>query len=270
MPVRIYAFAKELGFDNKQLLDICDSAGIDDKGSALASLSDEEVVVIKQYLANPPPAEEEEVYEPEESDVVEVEDPQPVEEPVAEEVTVETAEPEVPAPVAEEEVVAEPVAEEPVVEEPVVEQTPEPVAEAVPEVPVEETGKPKSVVGGLLGKLRSRSREAFPSVKATTGKPAIKKESIKDKEVVAKADVPKKPVEKPVPVAPIKPSTSTAPVRNPLFNRGQKAVRDLDSRKQKSESGDEKKRPAKKRGITANVAKMPDVKQPSVAYRRFL
>ncbi len=51
MPVRIYAFAKDLGLDNKQLLDICDKAGIKGKGSALASLDDDEVTQIKSYMS---------------------------------------------------------------------------------------------------------------------------------------------------------------------------------------------------------------------------
>ena len=49
--VRIYAFAKELGLDNKQLLDICESCGIKGKGSALASLDDDEVEKIKKHMA---------------------------------------------------------------------------------------------------------------------------------------------------------------------------------------------------------------------------
>ena len=44
MPVRIYAFAKEMKIDSKELVDVCKKAGVTGKGSALASLSDEEVV----------------------------------------------------------------------------------------------------------------------------------------------------------------------------------------------------------------------------------
>lgn len=51
---RIYAFAKELGFENKKLLDICEKLGIQNKGSALASLDDDEVSRIKKYLAEGP------------------------------------------------------------------------------------------------------------------------------------------------------------------------------------------------------------------------
>lgn len=50
MPIRIYAFAKELGFDNKKLLDICEKAGIKGKGSALASLTDDEIAKVNEHL----------------------------------------------------------------------------------------------------------------------------------------------------------------------------------------------------------------------------
>ena len=52
MAVRIYALAKELKVDSKELVDICTKAGIPGKGSALASLSDEEVTKLREHLAN--------------------------------------------------------------------------------------------------------------------------------------------------------------------------------------------------------------------------
>ena len=48
--IRIYAFAKKLGLDNKQLLDICEKVGIKGKGSALASLEEEEVAKVHQFI----------------------------------------------------------------------------------------------------------------------------------------------------------------------------------------------------------------------------
>ena len=51
MPVRIYAFAKELGLDNKQLLEICEKANIKGKGSALASLEDDEIAIVKGFMS---------------------------------------------------------------------------------------------------------------------------------------------------------------------------------------------------------------------------
>ena len=272
MPIRIYAFAKELGFDNKQLLDICDSAGIEDKGSALASLSDDEVATIKDYLASPPPADEEsfepeEEFEPEESFEPEEEfKPEEGAELTQEAEAVEDAASEQAVP-AEETPAHESVADSGDAAKPVEVEPEKPSdvdgaeSDPVSAEPAKEPAKPKSVVSGLLGKLRSRSREVMPSVKATMGKPIVKKASIHD--VAAKAkSAPAKPEE---PKEKIKPSAPMAPMRNPLFSRGQKAVRDLDSRPQKSDAGDEKKRPAKKRSITANVAKMPEVKQPDIA-----
>ena len=51
MPIRIYALAKELKIDSKALVDICTKAGVTGKGSALASLTDDEAVKVKSYLA---------------------------------------------------------------------------------------------------------------------------------------------------------------------------------------------------------------------------
>ncbi len=51
VPIRIYALAKELKLDSKDLVDICTKAGITGKGSALASLEDIEVDKVRSYLA---------------------------------------------------------------------------------------------------------------------------------------------------------------------------------------------------------------------------
>ncbi|EKK03389.1 translation initiation factor IF-2 [Rhodopirellula baltica SH28] len=51
MPVRIYALAKELNLDSKELVDVVKKAGITGKGSALASLSDEEAQQVRGHLA---------------------------------------------------------------------------------------------------------------------------------------------------------------------------------------------------------------------------
>ena len=51
MPIRIYALAKDLKIDSKELADLCVKAGIPGKGSALASLDDDEVVKLKAFLA---------------------------------------------------------------------------------------------------------------------------------------------------------------------------------------------------------------------------
>ena len=51
LPIRIYTLAKELKIDNKKLVDICTKAGIKGKGSALASLTDEELATLKAFMA---------------------------------------------------------------------------------------------------------------------------------------------------------------------------------------------------------------------------
>ncbi|NLX96835.1 MAG: translation initiation factor IF-2 [Rhodopirellula sp.] len=51
MAVRIYSLAKQLKIDSKALVDICGKLGMTGKGSALASLSDEEVAQIKAKLS---------------------------------------------------------------------------------------------------------------------------------------------------------------------------------------------------------------------------
>ena len=51
MPVRIYALAKELNVDSKELVDLCAKAGVTGKGSALASLTDEEAEKVKAYIS---------------------------------------------------------------------------------------------------------------------------------------------------------------------------------------------------------------------------
>ncbi len=52
MPVRIYALAKELDLDSKDLVDLVKKAGITGKGSALASLSDEEAQQVRDNLSS--------------------------------------------------------------------------------------------------------------------------------------------------------------------------------------------------------------------------
>ena len=50
MPIRIYALAKELDIDSKELVEVCNKAGVTGKGSALASLTDDEVAKVKSHL----------------------------------------------------------------------------------------------------------------------------------------------------------------------------------------------------------------------------
>lgn len=56
MAVRIYALAKELKVDSKELVDICTNVGIAGKGSALASLSEDEVTKLRDHFSKPNPS----------------------------------------------------------------------------------------------------------------------------------------------------------------------------------------------------------------------
>ena len=51
MAQRIYALAKELNIDSKILVELCTKAGVTGKGSALASLTDEETVRVRAFVA---------------------------------------------------------------------------------------------------------------------------------------------------------------------------------------------------------------------------
>ena len=50
MPIRIYALAKDLKIDSKDLVEFCNKAGIPGKGTALASLEDDEVAKLKTWM----------------------------------------------------------------------------------------------------------------------------------------------------------------------------------------------------------------------------
>jgi translation initiation factor IF-2 len=52
VPARIYALAKELNVDSKDLVDLVKKVGITGKGSALASLTDEEAQKVRDHLAS--------------------------------------------------------------------------------------------------------------------------------------------------------------------------------------------------------------------------
>lgn len=74
MAVRIYSLAKDLGIDSKELVDMCARIGIQGKGSALASLEDDEIAKIKSHLAERSAPATEATKEP----------PKPVREPIRE------------------------------------------------------------------------------------------------------------------------------------------------------------------------------------------
>ncbi|MDO4586457.1 MAG: translation initiation factor IF-2 [Planctomycetia bacterium] len=54
MSIRIYALAKQLKVESKLLVDVCKKLGLEGKGSALASLTDEEVQLVTDYFTRTP------------------------------------------------------------------------------------------------------------------------------------------------------------------------------------------------------------------------
>ena len=53
MSIRIYALAKQLKKESKELVEICKKLGLDGKGSPLASLTDEEIKIVVDYFEKP-------------------------------------------------------------------------------------------------------------------------------------------------------------------------------------------------------------------------
>ncbi len=255
MPVRIYAFAKELGLDNKQLLDICEKANIKGKGSALASLDDDEVVAIKEFMAGgsappepvaetgapvrpapfrPAPTKKKigEIVAPQTKQAVE-EDlvvEESVEDQVVEDVEVTTEEP-----VAEEVVATEVVAEAPP------EVAPD---EPTPEEPSDPKATPRKGGSSLLAKMRGKTVEV------------AKEKPVKSRSTPVPSN--SNSTSAPTPTAPTNPMAPRrpAPLRQPL--------RDLD---RKPSGGSSAKKGTQKRKGPApiRVAAMPEVKQPTAS-----
>ncbi|MCP4477330.1 MAG: translation initiation factor IF-2 [Planctomycetaceae bacterium] len=234
MPVRIYAFAKELGLDNKQLLEICEKANIKGKGSALASLEDDEIAIVKGFMSGG----EVEKTEPKPDVAAPMRPVRPVasKKKIGEIVSpVSVAPPAVEEAVEEEvEVEAQEVVEE-VVETP---ETPEPA-----ETP-EEPARPAKR-GGLLDRIRG----VKPKPEEVPEKPRVS----------AKAKV----------VEPKVPKTVAPTVKPPLMPRRQPGVaprrqlKNLDQRGNAKGEAAKKDTPKKKpAGANVRFAAMPAVKQP--------
>ncbi|MGI9498336.1 MAG: translation initiation factor IF-2 [Mariniblastus sp.] len=230
MPVRIYAFAKELGLDNKQLLEICEKANIKGKGSALASLEDDEIAIVKGFMAGG----EVEKSEPKADVAAPMRPVRPVasKKKIGEIVTPISMAP--PAVEEEAKVESEEAVEE-VVEAP---ETPEP-----PQA-LEEPARPAKR-GGLLDRIRG----VKPKPEDAPEKPKV---SAKAKTVEPKA-----------------PKTVAPTVKPPLMPRRPPGVAPRRQLKNLDRSGDAKgdaakKDAPKKKSAGANVrfAAMPAVKQP--------
>ncbi len=254
--VRIYAFAKELGLDNKQLLEICGKAGVTGKGSALASLDDDEVSRVKSFISGGGAAtatatvEEPAPLRPPartlDTRVPEITSSRPVAqvpEAVAEVEAAEVEAAEVQAPAAEPEV-AEATSEPPTEAAPPVEAAP--VEKAAPEPEPEPAPEPEkkstSRVGGLLDRLRGATKKA--AAKKT-------QENLVSNQQKTTPRSPKQ----------------TAPPLAPRPNAAQKTLRNLDNRPQRSteEGGAPKGPPKNKRSTKFNIAAMPEVKQPTAS-----
>jgi translation initiation factor IF-2 len=246
LAVRIYTLAKELKIENRELVDACTKVGITGKGSALASLTDDEVAKVKSFLKDgPAPPKPKKSAAPTRDAIVAPE-------------RREAAKPTRPgvlpkrAKRIEEEAVEEDSVEETVADSDddaaVEEQSETPVAEEASvedsDTKAESEAKPKKVVRGAKANLSEGSASPLG---ARLGK-----------------DAPQRP--------------SDTPIRGGRLNSGSK-VRSLDNRKRSNEERTEKavEEPAKKpeppketkeakpkgRKTVLNLKAMPTVSQPS-------
>ena len=247
MPTRIYAFAKELGLDNKALLDICEKASIKGKGSALASLDDTEISQIKAFMAGG-------------SNTAEA-----------------PAEPEAGAPVrprssTAKKKIGEIAAPTRDVEDELEDQT----AEVADEVEViEETGAPAetSPTESVEAPAEEVVTEEEPVAEAPAARSGLHSRLKGDDD--GEDPVAEKPVKpKVTPAKPTPPSKATVK-RSPLTSRGmsprrpgvappRRTLRNLDDSGKSAESPKTDK-PKKKAGSNIRLAAMPDVKQPTAS-----
>jgi translation initiation factor IF-2 len=256
--VRIYAFAKELGLDNKQLLELCTQAGIKGKGSALASLEEDEVSALRAFMSSG--AVETAVAE---------EEPAPLRPPAK---TIDSRVPEIKSPAP-----SMPVAEEPPVEE----ETEEPVfveeegeaveqseTAAVEEVPA--SVDPPPVVEEPQAKSEPPSDPEPPVEPVVEAPPKKKKPSILDKlrqrTKKTAATATQANTESREKKAPRRP-TATSPLAPPRRdNNAAKPLRNLDGpARSDNKDGAARKAPGKKKTANFNIAAMPEVKQPTGA-----
>lgn len=272
MPVRIYALAKELDIDSKVLVEACDKVGITGKGSALASLDDDEVSKVKSFLEGPKEA-------PKKPAVAEPERPMRPSAPVDNEIKVippkatkrkksdttdtpETAE----EPVAEAEEPASEAAAEAAPED-VVEPTPaaaeasesEEVAESQESSEGDEPATEEPKKGPLsVGKSKSTSGSKSESKsKATSGSQSASPSKSKDKTDDAPEPA---PPEKPPSTAPT--ADEGAPLRNdPLMPRKIEQLPTAGAKDPKAKP--KAKRDKKRRAPVIKLPKLANVEEPS-------
>jgi translation initiation factor IF-2 len=245
VPIRIYALAKELQIDSKELVEYCTKAGITGKGSALASLDDDEVVKVKAFIegakgSGPAPRG------------VSVAPPKPIAKspPLVKPPTVQKM---APPPRA----AAEPSPEPP----------PPPPAPVVPPAAAEVPVSPPEVEQPVAAELEVPESETSPE----PAEPTMPAEPAEPTEPAA----PAKRAELSPPD--VKPGRKAEPGEPPAFTRddyisaggGSGKIRVLGARSKaaKPKPGDSPDRPRtpKPRAPVIHVAQMPDVKQPPPA-----
>lgn len=224
MPVRIYAFAKELGLDNKQLLEICEKANVKGKGSALASLDDDEIAIVKEFISGG------------------------ASEPAAATTTPDPATPIRPSRSAAKKKIGEivsPVSNTP--QEPTAEpETPETVETPVAKEPEPAKPAPRRS-GGLLSRIRGgKSKAAEPAAPAAP-------------ENTATPAAPSSPAA--APGAPVQPRNTISPRRPGVIPR--RPLRNLDQGTKEADDQAKKEGTKKKTGSNIRLAAMPEVKQPA-------
>lgn len=254
MPIRIYALAKDLKIDSKELADLCVKAGIPGKGSALASLDDDEVVKLKAYLAGP-------AYKPAHAPPSIMDARTPI-------APVRTSIPVLPSTPASRSSAATPAAVSP---------PPPPVAPVAPVSPA--VVAPPTEVDERVAKPTPAEEvaeapqpvEPPAPVIAETPPVALPEVTVQPAPVVAPPALPAKPVS-PVAAGPASEPTSPAPFSRSDYLPPGGAVRKipvLDTRTRKAAERPEGSEgagrgvPPKKREPVINLAKMPEVKQPT-------
>lgn len=227
MPKRIYALAKELTMDSKELVDLCTKIGIQNKGSALASLEDDEVERIQKYLAgSDSPAPE---AEPAKKTGARIEAPIRPSQPASSDAKPRSLDAPRSKPKA--------AATEPVDTAPA---TPADVVETVEEPAVEPVAEPEPAAAPVEAKAEQQEAPAAPAPRSD--RPPI---SVGRK---GPAESPRKPLS-----------------RDDYISSGGSAgrVRSLDSRG-KSDSNEDRKKQPQKREPVIKVARMPTSSQPKV------
>ena len=227
MAIRIYSLAKELNIDNKELVSICEKAGLRGKGSALASLEDDEVEKVKKFLSEKGEPKPKKTAEEKKLEAVRLEKPTRAKAPVrnlsARDLLRSKAKRESPPKPP----VQEPAGEPAVVQPQTPTKKPAPVAEETPKQPA--------------AKASEKETSVSPEME-TPATPEVSK--------------PAKPSNAPVrqPERPLNRNAGLLPTRRPIRQLGQSS--------KKTGEKDDSKRESKRKGPVINTAAMPEIQQP--------